>query len=226
MTRTEPRRLPGADGLRAGIVFVVFAVLQYFLSGSVLSALTGSREIAQLVHGAQVMVMVGAALAVIAAHHLAGARAFQRIAVGMAWVFTTIFLLKIVDLSLGLDQARQPEAGRLLVDAALLWVNNALLFATWFWLLDTGGASGRKSTAHERPVELLFPQDAGHVPGCAGWSPNFFDYLYVAFCINTTLGPSDTIALSWRTKVLVMLQASASVIILSVIAARAIGIFD
>jgi hypothetical protein len=226
MPPTQLRRLPHPDGLRAGFVFLLFAVLQYFLSESVVSVLTGSREFARLVHVTQVVVMVGAAVVVIAARQIAKSRAFQRIAVGVAWVFTTIFLLKIVELSLGLDQARQPEAGRLLVDAGLLWVNNAMIFATWYWLLDSGGDSGRQRSADDRRVDLLFPQEASPVPGYRGWTPNFFDYLYVAFCINTTLGPSDTIALSWRTKVLVMLQASASVIILSVIAARAIGIVE
>jgi uncharacterized membrane protein len=123
-----------------------------------------------------------------------------------------------------LDRTRQPEAGRLLGDAALLWVNNVLIFAIWYWLLDAGGPEGRQPPGAGRPVELLFPQEASQTPGYANWAPTYFDYVYVAFCVSTTLGPSDTIALSRRTKALVMLQALASIVILSVIAARAIGI--
>lgn len=213
-----------ADGVRVGVAFLIFAFLQFFLSENAVSAFVGSSALGQFLHLAQVAVMFGASLAVIAARGIAHPRLFQRVAIGVAWVFTLIFMLKLGELMLALDRTRQPEAARLLLDAALLWVNNVLIFAIWYWLFDAGGPEGRLPPADDRPVDLLFPQEASQVPGYAGWTPNYFDYVYVAFCVSTTLGPSDTIALSRRTKVLVMLQALASIVILSVIAARAIGI--
>ncbi|MFN8534949.1 MAG: hypothetical protein U0556_15540 [Dehalococcoidia bacterium] len=138
-------------------------------------------------------------------------------------MFTIVFLLKLLDLILGLDRTRQPDGGRLLVDAAMLWVNNVLIFAIWYWMLDSGGPEGRQHPDETQPVDFLFPQEVTEVAGYRDWTPNYFDYAYIAFCVNTTLGPSDTIALSRRTKLLLMVQALASIVILSVVAARAIG---
>jgi hypothetical protein len=56
------------------------------------------------------------------------------------------------------------------------------------------------------------------------WSPRFIDYLFIAFNTSTAFSPSDTPVLSRWAKVLTMLQSAISLIIVALLASRAIGI--
>ncbi len=50
-----------------------------------------------------------------------------------------------------------------------------------------------------------------------GWSPGFIDYLFLAF------SPTDTLVLSRRMKLLLMAQSLISLLVVVVLAARAIN---
>jgi hypothetical protein len=58
----------------------------------------------------------------------------------------------------------------------------------------------------------------------AGWSPRFVDYLFIAFNTSTAFSPTDTPVLSRWAKVLSMLQAVISLLIVAILASRAIGL--
>jgi uncharacterized membrane protein len=58
----------------------------------------------------------------------------------------------------------------------------------------------------------------------ADWSPNFFDYLFLAFNVSTALSPTDAPVLSRWAKILMMLQAMISLAIVALLAARAVNI--
>jgi hypothetical protein len=60
--------------------------------------------------------------------------------------------------------------------------------------------------------------------GQHGWSPNFFDYLFIAFNTNTAFSPTDTPALTRWAKGLMMLQSLLSLLIIALLAARAVNI--
>lgn len=111
----------------------------------------------------------------------------------------------------------------LLRSAAVLWVTNMLTFALWYWKLDAGGPLGRDS--RKGPVEssFLFPQMTTHPPQ-SNWSPEFIDYLFVAFNTSTAFSPTDTPVLGRWAKVLSMIQALISLTVLAVLAARAINV--
>jgi len=69
----------------------------------------------------------------------------------------------------------------------------------------------------------LFPQmNLGDKPA-RGWSPGFLDYLFLAFNTSTAFSPTDTAVLSRRAKVLMMVQALLSLLILAVLVSRAIS---
>ncbi|HEX9440545.1 MAG TPA: hypothetical protein VF909_12735 [Roseiflexaceae bacterium] len=55
------------------------------------------------------------------------------------------------------------------------------------------------------------------------WYPSFVDYLFLAFNTSTVFSPTDTAVLSARAKILMMLQAMLSLLVLAVLAARAIN---
>jgi uncharacterized membrane protein len=55
------------------------------------------------------------------------------------------------------------------------------------------------------------------------WSPGFLDYLFLAFNTSTAFSPTDTAVLSRQAKVLTMMQALLSLVILAVLVSRAIN---
>jgi uncharacterized membrane protein len=56
-----------------------------------------------------------------------------------------------------------------------------------------------------------------------GWSPGFIDYLFLAFNTATAFSPTDTLVLSRRMKLLMMAQSLISLLVVAVLAARAIN---
>ncbi len=112
----------------------------------------------------------------------------------------------------------------LLRSAVALWVTNILVFALWYWRLDAGGPHEREKVPGHKKGAFLFPQmnlDASSEPN---WSPNFVDYLFLAFNTSTALSPADTPVLSRWAKILMMTQAAISLAVLALLAARAVNI--
>ncbi|MDI9260052.1 DUF1345 domain-containing protein [Alicyclobacillus sendaiensis] len=108
-------------------------------------------------------------------------------------------------------------------DALLLWVTNIFVFAVWYWEIDRGGPIRRHRGTPE-PPDLLFPQMMADVPDWKGWQPTFIDYLYLAFNTNTAFSPTDTAVLSRRMKLLMMTQSALALVVVAVVAGRAINI--
>jgi hypothetical protein len=114
------------------------------------------------------------------------------------------------------------SAPALLRDAALLWVINLVTFSVWYWETDGGGPAWRSREGH-RSQDFLFPQINLGGGVARGWSPDFLDYLFLAFNTSTAFSPTDTAVLRRRAKVLMMMQASLSLVILAVLVSRAIN---
>ena len=117
----------------------------------------------------------------------------------------------------------KPE--ELLRSAAVLWLTNVLVFALWYWKLDAGGPMGRDECVGDRmiPSSFLFPQMTRQ-PADLTWSPEFADYLFVAFNTSTAFSPTDTPVLDTWAKMMTMLQSLISLSVLVVLAARAINV--
>lgn len=113
----------------------------------------------------------------------------------------------------------QPEV--LLRSAGLLWITNILVFALWYWKLDAGGPLGREQP--DAKSSFLFPQMT-HECGDPSWSPNFLDYLFLAFNTSTAFSPTDTAVLARWAKVMTMLQSLISLAVIALLAARAVNI--
>jgi hypothetical protein len=116
------------------------------------------------------------------------------------------------------------DAAFLLIDAVLVWLMNLIVFAIWYWMLDRGGPD-RRGTPQALRRDWLFPQDQSAVEGWEDWKPGFSDYLYAAFAYSASFGPNDTQMLSQRFKVLSMAQTMLSLMVVVMIAARAINLF-
>jgi hypothetical protein len=107
--------------------------------------------------------------------------------------------------------------------AALIWVANVITFALWYWEIDGAGPSHRHPGRHASS-DFAFPQQQLDDDGIVeGWSPGFIDYLFLAFNTSTAFSPTDTFVLSRRAKLLMMVQSAISLLVLAILAARAIN---
>jgi uncharacterized membrane protein len=127
-------------------------------------------------------------------------------------------ILLLVRLTQGRTQALD-----LLRDAALIWLANIVTFAVWYWELDGGGPAERHPGRHSS-TDFAFPQQQQDDDDVVeGWSPGFVDYLFLAFNTSTAFSPTDTLVLSRRMKLLMMAQSLISLLVVAVLAARAIN---
>ncbi len=103
----------------------------------------------------------------------------------------------------------------------LLWVSNVLVFASWYWETDGDGPVSRHRQSHEA-ADFQFPQQQGG--NRTGWRAGFVDYLFLAFCSATALSPADTMPLTRRAKILMMIEASISMLVLILLVARFVNV--
>jgi hypothetical protein len=144
-------------------------------------------------------------------------------------VALTLGLITSLSLLIRALLTHKPAPETLLASAASLWAANILVFALWYWRLDAGGPHQRDKRARHSNGDFLFPQmmmseKALKEVGQQGWSPNFFDYLFLAFNTNTAFSPTDTAALTRLAKFLMMVQSVLSLMIIALLAARAVNI--
>ena len=115
-------------------------------------------------------------------------------------------------------------SGRGLIFSGIqIWLTLILVFALWFWELDRGGPAVRGGPAAKEP-DFLFPQMATPELKQYDWIPGFVDYLYVSFTNVTAFSPTDTLPLTHRAKVLMLVESLASITTVVMIAGRAVNI--
>lgn len=114
--------------------------------------------------------------------------------------------------------------GRELILAALnIYLTNIIAFALWYWEMDGGGPGQRAQIArHEQ--DFLFPQHQNESYRHPEWKPTFVDYLYVSSTNAMAFSPTDTMPLSRRAKLLMLVQATVSLVAIALVAARAVNI--
>jgi uncharacterized membrane protein len=114
------------------------------------------------------------------------------------------------------------DATTLLLSGVLLWASNLLTFALWYWEIDGGGPAHRHATGRGS-TDFAFPQKVLGGDDLTGWSPDFVDYVFLAFNTNTAFSPTDTMVLGRRAKVMMMYQSILSLTTVVVLVARAIN---
>src|SRR5919202_1534525 len=145
-----------------------------------------------------------------------GLRALARfLGWGLVTLSTVVVASSVVRLVVALPVEQTP--GQALLNSGLVWLTNAATFALWYFEIDSGGPDKRRRDGHST-YDFMFPQDQDN---SSNWTPNFVDYLFLAFNTNITFGPTDTAVLSRRAKVLTMIQSLLSLLILAVLVARA-----
>jgi uncharacterized membrane protein len=137
---------------------------------------------------------------------------------------TAGMITSLVWLIEGIPQHRDSPMA-LLRGALALWFTNIVVFALWYWKFDAGGPSRREARTGRLKSSFLFPQMLDEEGRDPNWSPQFMDYLFLAFNTSTAFSPTDTAVLSRWAKAGVMLQSLISLAIVLLLAARAVNIF-
>ena len=130
-----------------------------------------------------------------------------------------INMLSLLDV---LSRLSSQAVESLLADVFLMMVTNILIFSIWYWIIDPPGIDETKRD--DAPWDFLFPQRGADLPHYESWAPRYTDYLYLAFTTSFAFSPTDTLPLTRRAKMLMMLQSTFSIITLTGIAASAIGV--
>ena len=121
-------------------------------------------------------------------------------------------------------QAGKINNGRELILTAInIYLTNILVFALLYWEMDAGGP-GQRRTANKIERDFLFPQASS--PDFHGWHPTSIDYLYVSSTNAMAFSPTDTMPMSRRAKMLMLGQSTISIIVVALVAARAVNILN
>lgn len=110
---------------------------------------------------------------------------------------------------------------RLLQDSVVVWVSITVLFALWYWLIESASAQEK---AAGKAHDIVFAERDLATSAESAWRPHIIDYVYLSFTISTRFSPGSAIMLSRRAKLIQMLHTILSILVLLVIAARAVGI--
>jgi hypothetical protein len=154
-------------------------------------------------------------------------KTWLRIVTGVVIAFLTVANLfaaaRLVAEILTNNKLFAAHPGGLLAAGGVVWATNVIAFGLWYWDLDRGGAASR---AHhpDRDPAFVFPemQHTAYVP--ANWVPRFVDYLSLAFWTATAISPTDISAIKPWAKLLMMLEASCSIVLAALVIARAINV--
>jgi len=115
------------------------------------------------------------------------------------------------------------NAFALLSSAVAIWVMNVLAFSLLYWQIDRGGPYGRASKLSRRP-DWAFPQPATPEDLPPDWRPVFLDYLYVGYNTATAFSPTDSLPLTHRAKMLMVIESTISLLTSVIVLSRAINV--
>jgi uncharacterized membrane protein len=149
----------------------------------------------------------------------------RRVAIALIAIVSGTNIYSLVELVRFLLHHHVGSARELIFAGVQLWLTNVLLFSLWYWELDQGGPTKRgPRTRTEQPLDFMFPQDSQPELKPSGWAPGLIDYLYVSFTNATAFSPTDTMPLSQSAKMLMTVQALASLLIVVLVVSRAVNI--
>ena len=130
----------------------------------------------------------------------------------------------LVEVTRKLLQTGKISNGReLILTAVNIYITNIIIFGLLYWEMD-GGGPGTRQAMPKHDQDFMFPQNQNEDYKHPRWQPTFIDYLYVSSTNGMAFSPTDTLPLSRRAKLLMLLQATLSLVAVALVAARAVNI--
>lgn len=135
-------------------------------------------------------------------------------------IFSLIFLVR----ALMFGHLTTLDGIALLQNGFTIYITNIFMFALFYWEMDGGGPDRRVWGLRSR--DFLFPQMIHKGIAGENWLPGFTDYLYLSTTNVTNFAAADTVPVSHRAKLAMMIQAVVAVVTVVLVASRAIGILQ
>lgn len=110
---------------------------------------------------------------------------------------------------------------QLLASAIAIFATNIIIFALWYWEIDSPGLTRRRWTSDEKDFQFTQQSMKAEFPQ---WRPRFIDYFYVSLTNAINFAPADTKPLTSTAKMLMSIQALVSVFTLALVIARSVSI--
>ncbi len=111
----------------------------------------------------------------------------------------------------------------LLGSAIAIFMTNIIVFALWYWEIDSPGFSRTRWSRNDKDFQFT-QQDSHHE--FPGWKAEFLDYLYVSITNAINFAPADARPLTHGAKLLMASQALVSVFTLALVVARSVSILS
>jgi hypothetical protein len=112
---------------------------------------------------------------------------------------------------------------QLLASAIAIFATNIIVFALWYWEIDSPGMTGMYWSRHDKNFQFT-QQDAGLVSEFPHWRAQFGDYLYLSVTNATNFAPADVRPITLQAKTLMAVQSLISVFTLALVIARSVSI--
>jgi uncharacterized membrane protein len=109
----------------------------------------------------------------------------------------------------------------LLLSAVAIFMNNIIVFALWYWEIDSPGLTRRRWSQEDKDFQFIQQDMHREFPK---WQPAFLDYLYMSLTNAINFAPADSRPLTHAAKLLMGTQAIVSVFTLALVIARSVSI--
>jgi uncharacterized membrane protein len=208
------------------LVLVIIEVLTNFLSDNLtVGQLTPNEQLMphRLLYDLWLGVIILGLLAAVILWTLNNSRRLRVAIFLLNGVFTVQLLVATVLIVVRLAHSDKVTVTTLLLDGVVIFVNNILIFALWYWYIDSASTRFLDNTI-DRRWDFLFPQRQASFPGYEDWQPRFWDYVFLAYTTSVAFSPTDTLPLSRAAKVLMMTQSVIALIAITAVVGTAINI--
>ena len=223
--------LPRADRRPLGLVsaasLAVVSIVDFYTAKSLSLVAYVEPSLVTVVQvleiGLSVVCAIGVALILISWPFLQR-EAHRRLTLVVLSIQTVGLVLDVIALLMTTLFGKHANPFYLLLEAALVHFSTVQLFGVWYATLDHHRQLVRELGGLEHRQRITFPQQSARYPGYEDWVPGFVDYVSFAFTVSSCLAPAEALPLAVPVKLLVMTQVTLALVILLVLAARAIGL--
>jgi hypothetical protein len=113
------------------------------------------------------------------------------------------------------------SAEQLLAAAIPIFITNIIVYALWYWEIDSPGLTRTHWSKHNKDFQFTQQDMQTEFPG---WQPQFLDYLFLSVSNAVNFAPADTRPLTHQAKMLMSSQSLISVFTLALVVARSVSI--
>ncbi|HVX48034.1 MAG TPA: hypothetical protein VHA05_01625 [Candidatus Saccharimonadales bacterium] len=152
----------------------------------------------------------------IGAHHLVAI-----LLIGLISIINVIGLIYVLH-SLIINHAAL-NGEELLASAIAIFATNIIVFALWYWEIDSPGMTGMHWSRHDKNFQFT-QQDGGLSSEFPEWRAQFGDYLYLSVTNAVNFAPADVRPITLQAKSLMAAQSLISVFTLALVIARSVSI--